>query len=90
MRASPAASKVDYGPSLQQLLKNRGFGAGGDVDNIEMDDPEGLAARTEPMSAGYNLMQIRKKRQSAIMKQILKNGGYGDLARMVNIRKGEE
>jgi hypothetical protein len=34
-------------------------------------------------------LRLKKRQQAAIMKQILKNGGYGDLARMTNIRKGE-
>jgi len=90
MRGSQGASNNNlYGPSIGQLLSQRGLGGGG-VEDIELEDPEELAARYEPGSAGYIQLQLKRKRQGAIMKQILKNGGYGDLARMVNVRKGEE
>lgn len=86
MARSPAAS--DYGPTLGQLLSGRSIGHP-DVENLDLDDPDELAARSDISSPAHMQLRLKKKRQAAIMKQILKNGGYGDLARMTNIRKGE-
>jgi hypothetical protein len=86
MARSPAAS--DYGPTLGQLLSGRSIGHP-DVENLDLDDPDELAARSDISSPVHMQLRLKKKRQAAIMKQILKNGGYGDLARMTNIRKGE-
>jgi hypothetical protein len=36
----------------------------------------------------YPVMTIKHKRRAAVLKDILKQGGYGDLAKMVNIRRG--
>ncbi len=35
----------------------------------------------------YPVMSLKRKKQAAILRDILKNGGYGDLAKQVSIRR---
>jgi len=86
MARSPAVS--DYGPSIGQLLSGRSLGDP-DVENLEIDDPELLAARTDASNPVALHLRMKRKKQAAMIKQILVNGGYGDLARMTNLHKGE-
>ena len=86
MARSPAA--FDYGPSLGELLSGQPIGDPA-VENLDLDDPDELAARSDLSKPRLMQLRLKKRQQAALMKQILKNGGYGDLARMTNIRKGE-
>lgn len=36
----------------------------------------------------YLQLQLKKKHATALLKRMLAEGGYGDLARMTNIRRG--
>jgi hypothetical protein len=86
MARSPVA--FNYGPSIGQLLSGRSL-SDPYVDNLEIDDPDALAAQTDASNPAYMQLRLKKKKQAAMIKQILVNGGYGDLARMTNLHKGE-
>lgn len=50
-----------------------------DMQGLVDDEPEA----TREMMA----LQIKKKRHQMMLKEMLANSGYGDLAKMVNIRR---
>ncbi len=84
--ANPSMESI-YGPGLNARLSGRSNG---------MDDPDAIDEdELEPQMMGVGahgpmLLGLRKRRQSAILKQILKAGGYGDLAKLTNFHKVSE
>jgi hypothetical protein len=72
-----------YGDGLSKQLMSD-LRAENGLGNAEADHPEPLPPAG---NAGRYQFYLRRKRQSAMIKQLLKDGGYGDLAKMVSIRK---
>lgn len=73
-----------FGPSLFDLVKERRKG--------ELEGPSMLAADDE--DAGLPLedasgwqMTLKKKRRGMILKRMLADAGYGELAKMVNLKE---
>lgn len=54
----------------------------------QMRDDNNPSLPTDP-ETDYPVMALKKKKQSAILKDILNQGGYRDLARQVSIRHKE-
>lgn len=62
-----------YGPGLSDQLSD------------ELRGQNLASVPTDPED--YPVLGLKKKKQSSILKEILKNGGYGDLAKMVSIKR---
>jgi hypothetical protein len=63
-----------YGGGIEELLSQ------------QVRDENEPSLPTE-MESDYPVMALKRKKQAAILKDILKQGGYGDLARQVSIRR---
>ena len=50
---------------------------------------ENEAALPDLDEADYPVMTLKRKKQAAILKSILQEGGYGDLAREVSIKRAK-
>jgi hypothetical protein len=62
-----------YGPGLSESL-----------DAINRDN--NMASVPTQDESEYPVITMKHRKRSAVLKQILKDGGFGDLAREVNIR----
>lgn len=83
----PGSLKNNYGPGLTQRLQQQLEDENG---MTVADNPELAATALSSMNPDPLVMRLRRKRMSALRKQILTNGGYGDLAKMVSFRHEEE
>lgn len=84
---NPVSMKALYGPGLAESLADRL------ADNnafTAADNPEFAPAAATEIGADPLVMRLRRKRMSALRKEILTRGGYGDLAKMVSFRHDEE
>lgn len=61
--------------------------AGQDDDPIPPAEPEMSEMAPEGDAGGWEI-SLKKKRRAAVMKQMLEDAGYGELAKMVNIHEG--
>ena len=71
--------------SANEDLKSLYGGGLGDTLAQEIREQNAPSLPTDDESS-YPVMTIKHKKRSAVLKEILKNGGYGDLARMVSIK----
>lgn len=69
-------------------MKNLYPGGVEELLSSQMRDDNNPSLPTDP-ETDYPTMVLKRKRQSAILKDILKQGGYGDLSRQVSIRHME-
>lgn len=63
-----------YGGGLEDLLR-------------EQQREDNVASLPSADESEYPVMSIKRKKQAAILKDILRSGGYGDLAKQVSIRR---
>lgn len=71
-------------PSILDLVKAQQRRETEPATYSEVGDTDPGALTGDPL-----VMHLRRKRRAALMKQILRNGGYGDLAKMVSFSKEE-
>lgn len=72
-------------PGLLQLLKDKKREEAVGAPIPMQQEP----AEFEDFTEGPHLQfALKKKRRALMMKKMLEDGGYGDLARMINIREG--
>lgn len=76
-----------YGPGLSAHLEAAARGEAPAQLSVFDEDDVGNAPAGD--HAGQLTLRLRKKRQAALLKHILKSGGYGDLARVASFHKGE-
>lgn len=75
MKGSAAQLKGLYGPGLAETL-----------DQINREN--NVASVPTQDESDYPTLGLKHKKRAAVLKQILKDGGYGDLAREVSIHNG--
>lgn len=74
-RAADKDMKNLYGGGIEELLSQK----------MREDNEASLPTMDE---ADYPVMEMKHKKQAALLRDILKHGGYGDLAKQVSIRRG--
>lgn len=72
-RASHEDLKDLYGPGLAEQL-----------NDMKRDDNLASVPTQDPNT--YPVLGIKHRKRASLLKEILRNGGYGDLAREVNIK----
>ncbi len=61
--------------------------AGHDDDPMEPMPPDMSEVAPEGDAGGWEI-SLKKKRRATVMKQMLEDAGYGELAKMINIHEG--
>lgn len=82
MRAAIHLQRDIYGPGIGSRLSDELRAINDPVNAEDADDQPAPPHGPETLT-----MRLKRKRQAALMKEILKTGGYGDLARQVSFRR---
>jgi hypothetical protein len=80
----PHGEKVNKRAANEEMKGLYGPGIGDVLQNIQRQD--NLASLPTQDESEYPEMTLRHRKRSAILKEILKEGGFGDLAKEVSIR----
>lgn len=86
MRGASADIHGIYGPGLAHQLEAAARNDNGAPDLSDFDQDE--IGNSPAGMPGQMTLRLKHKRQSALLRQILKSGGYGDLAKMAAFHKG--
>lgn len=74
------------GPSLFDMIKDRRKQMFADESPEEFETAEEPAEYDAPDANGFTL-SLKRKRRSTMLKNMLNGAGYGDLAKMINIKE---
>lgn len=72
-----------FQPTIGEIL-------GGELRRESLGSTPAQVSEADPGQLGDFRMELKRKRQSALLREMLKSGGYDDLAKMVAIRRETE